>query len=96
MNEMDRNVSDQEARRWWQQVCRVSRIPPSLAVTLTLHRFPYITCTIDVFITSVRILSNNHSTTYRKPSAVEPLVHTPDRVQSARIGGIGVVDDAVL
>src|SRR2546427_6409610 len=28
--------------------------------------------------------------------AVEPLVHTPEAVQSARIGGIGVVDDAVL
>src|SRR5437762_1960558 len=28
--------------------------------------------------------------------AVEPLVHAPEPVQSARIGGIGVVDDAVL
>src|SRR2546421_12036428 len=28
--------------------------------------------------------------------AVEPLVHAPESVQSARIGGIGVVDDAVL
>src|SRR5262250_1494499 len=28
--------------------------------------------------------------------AVEPLVHAPEAVQSARIGGIGVVDDAVL
>src|SRR3989442_5938071 len=28
--------------------------------------------------------------------AVEPLVHTPEAVQPARIGGIGVVDDAVL
>ena len=28
--------------------------------------------------------------------AVEPLVHAPETVQSARIGGIGVVDDAVL
>src|SRR5256886_14247719 len=28
--------------------------------------------------------------------AVEPLVHTPEAVQSTRIGGIGVVDDAVL
>src|SRR5579883_2630264 len=28
--------------------------------------------------------------------AVEPLVHTPESVQSARIGGVGVVDDAVL
>ncbi len=28
--------------------------------------------------------------------AVEPLVHTPEAVQSARIGGIGVVDDVVL
>src|SRR5436309_272454 len=28
--------------------------------------------------------------------AVEPLVHGPEAVQSARIGGIGVVDDAVL
>src|SRR5512134_3237286 len=28
--------------------------------------------------------------------AVEPLVHAPEGVQSARIGGIGVVDDAVL
>src|SRR5256884_6428873 len=28
--------------------------------------------------------------------AVEPLVHTPEAVQSARIGGIGVVDDAAL
>src|SRR5467141_3911660 len=27
---------------------------------------------------------------------VEPLVHAPEAVQSARIGGIGVVDDAVL
>src|SRR6185437_15352078 len=27
---------------------------------------------------------------------VEPLVHAPDSVQSARIGGIGVVDGAVL
>src|SRR5260370_28287996 len=27
--------------------------------------------------------------------AVEPLVHAPEAVQSARIGGIGVVDDAV-
>src|SRR5437016_5550934 len=26
--------------------------------------------------------------------AVEPLVHAPEAVQSARIGGIGVVDDA--
>src|SRR3989454_9888214 len=28
--------------------------------------------------------------------AVEPLVHAPEAVQSARIGGVGVVDDAVL
>src|SRR6267143_2416625 len=28
--------------------------------------------------------------------AVEPLVHAPKAVQSPRIGGIGVVDDAVL
>src|SRR5882757_7862849 len=28
--------------------------------------------------------------------AVEPLVRAPEAVQSARIGGIGVVDDAVL
>src|SRR4051812_21752427 len=28
--------------------------------------------------------------------AVEPLVHAPEDVQSARIGGIGVVDHAVL
>src|SRR5206468_10061246 len=28
--------------------------------------------------------------------AVEPLVHAPEAVQSARIGGIGVVGDAVL
>src|SRR6266852_2471329 len=28
--------------------------------------------------------------------AVEPLVHAPEAVQSACIGGIGVVDDAVL
>src|SRR2546425_6096622 len=28
--------------------------------------------------------------------AVEPLVHAPEAVHSARIGGIGVVDDAVL
>src|SRR4051794_35983008 len=28
--------------------------------------------------------------------AVEPLVHTPEGVQSARIGGVSVVDDAVL
>src|SRR6266849_8321479 len=28
--------------------------------------------------------------------AVEPLVHAPEAVQSARIGGIGVVHDAVL
>src|SRR6516165_12330114 len=28
--------------------------------------------------------------------AVEPLVHAPEGVQSARIGGIGMVDDAVL
>src|ERR687892_1411533 len=28
--------------------------------------------------------------------AVEPLGHSPEAVQSARIGGIGVVDDAVL
>src|SRR2546422_6992022 len=28
--------------------------------------------------------------------AVEPLVHAPEAVQSARIRGIGVVDDAVL
>src|SRR5436853_7609121 len=28
--------------------------------------------------------------------AVEPLVHAPEAVQSARIGGIGMVDDAVL
>src|SRR5437868_11248913 len=28
--------------------------------------------------------------------AVEPLVHTPEAVQSARIGRIGVVDGAVL
>src|SRR5262249_26464206 len=27
---------------------------------------------------------------------VEPLVHAPEAVQSARVGGIGVVDDAVL
>src|SRR5258708_3332540 len=30
----------------------------------------------------------------RRPA--EPLVHTPEAVQSAHIGGIGVVDDAVL
>src|SRR6266478_2887939 len=28
--------------------------------------------------------------------AVEPLVHAPEAVHTARIGGIGVVDDAVL
>src|SRR5712692_10346869 len=28
--------------------------------------------------------------------AIEPLVHAPEAVQSACIGGIGVVDDAVL
>ena len=28
--------------------------------------------------------------------AVEPLVHTPETIQSARIGGIGVIDDAVF
>src|SRR5260221_3865798 len=28
--------------------------------------------------------------------AVEPLVHAPEAVQSARIGGIGLVDDSVL
>src|SRR5213594_2251216 len=28
--------------------------------------------------------------------AVEPLVHAPEAVESARIGGIGMVDDAVL
>src|SRR6202011_1770469 len=28
--------------------------------------------------------------------AVEPLVHAPEAVQSARVGGIGVVDDAIL
>src|SRR4029450_3416286 len=28
--------------------------------------------------------------------AVEPLVHAPEAVQAARIGGIGVVDDAVI
>src|SRR3989442_6757490 len=28
--------------------------------------------------------------------AVEPLVHAPEAVQSARIGGIGAVGDAVL
>src|SRR4029453_2821841 len=28
--------------------------------------------------------------------AVEPLVHAPEAVQPARIGGIGVVDDAVF
>src|SRR4029453_889810 len=28
--------------------------------------------------------------------AVEPLVHAPEAVESARIGGIGVVDGAVL
>src|SRR5262249_50786934 len=28
--------------------------------------------------------------------AVEPLVHAPETVQSARVGGIGVVDDTVL
>src|SRR5215468_11275540 len=28
--------------------------------------------------------------------AVEPLVHTPEAVHSARIGGIGVVDDTIL
>src|SRR5437870_7981025 len=28
--------------------------------------------------------------------AVEPLVHAPEAVQSARIGGIGMVDDAIL
>src|SRR5262245_17849066 len=28
--------------------------------------------------------------------AVEPLVHAPETIQSARVGGIGVVDDTVL
>ena len=28
--------------------------------------------------------------------AVEPLIHAPEAIQSARVGGIGVVDDAVL
>src|SRR5262245_38392050 len=28
--------------------------------------------------------------------AVEPLVHAPEAVQAARIGGVGVVDDAAL
>ena len=31
---------------------------------------------------------------HRRP--VEPLVHAPEAVESARIGGIGVIDDAVL
>src|SRR6266481_9214280 len=29
-------------------------------------------------------------------SAVEPLVHTPEAIDSARISGISVVDDAIL
>src|SRR5262252_8850071 len=28
--------------------------------------------------------------------AVEPLIHAPEAVQSTRIGGIGVIDDAIL
>src|SRR5262249_22238689 len=28
--------------------------------------------------------------------AVEPLVHAPEAIQSARIGGVGVIDDAVF
>src|SRR6185436_16488041 len=28
--------------------------------------------------------------------AVEPLIHAPEPVESARIGGVGVVDDAVF
>src|SRR6266542_237104 len=28
--------------------------------------------------------------------AVEPLVHAPEAVEPARVGGVGVVDDAVL
>jgi hypothetical protein len=37
--------------------------------------------------------------TARIPSlggAIEPLVYAPESVQSARVGGIGVVDDAIL
>ena len=29
-------------------------------------------------------------------SAVEPLIHSPESVQSARIGGIGMIDDSIL
>src|SRR6185503_3568922 len=29
-------------------------------------------------------------------SAVEPLIHAPETIQPARIGGIGVIDDTVL
>src|SRR6059058_2104453 len=32
-------------------------------------------------------------TPLRRP--VEPLVHPPERVEAARIGGVGVVDDAI-
>src|ERR687888_2749147 len=28
--------------------------------------------------------------------AVEPLIHAPEAVEPARVGGVGVVDDAVL
>ena len=28
--------------------------------------------------------------------AVKPLVHPPERVEAARVGGVGVVDDAVV
>jgi hypothetical protein len=28
-------------------------------------------------------------------SPVEPLVHSPERIEAARVGGVGVVDDAV-
>src|SRR5262249_20318967 len=28
--------------------------------------------------------------------SIEPLVHVPEAVQSARVGGVGVVDDAVV
>ena len=33
-------------------------------------------------------------TPLRRP--VKPLVHSPERIKAARVGGVGVVDDAVL
>ena len=56
-------------------------------------RYPRLGSTLVVLVATAKPES---SLVASLGSAVKPLVHFPESVQSTRIGGIGVVDDAIL